>query len=349
LTGVKCTVKQKKKKRNMRKRRSRCTGILSIILVLLCASAGAIGYYKVINAKPETLVYEYEKNHYKEPLYRAESLYAEELCAASKDIYLEGVSDMTGIHAAALFDVNGKNVDFSRSIHERLYPASTTKILTALVAINNGNLSDSVIISENAAASSFAADEQVCGLETGDVFTLGDLLYGLILNSGNDNAVAVAEHIAGSEEAFADMMNEQAVKLMATNSHFMNASGLHNEEHYTTAYDLYLIFNECIKHQEFLDMISASSYTAYITKADGTAASMEFHPTNYYANGSAALPSGASVIGGKTGTTDQAGNCLILLDEDMEQNRYISVIMGAETKEILYMNMTSMIDAIPRV
>lgn len=346
---MKCTVKQKKKKRNMRKRRNRCAGILSVILVLLCAAAGVICYSKVINARPETLVYEYETKQYNGPLYRAEALYAEDLCAASEDVYLEGVSDMPGTHAAALFDVNGKNVDFSRSIHERLYPASTTKILTALVAIKNGNLSDSVTVSENAAASSFAADEQVCGLEAGDVFTLGDLLYGLILNSGNDNAVAIAEHIAGSEETFADMMNEQAVELMATNSHFMNANGLHNEEHYTTAYDLYLIFNECIKHQEFLDIISTSSYTAHITKADGTAGSMEFYPTNYYASGAAALPTGATIIGGKTGTTDQAGNCLILLDEDMEQNRYISVVMGAETKEVLYMNMTLMIDAIPRI
>lgn len=346
---MKCTVKQKKRKRNSRKKRNKCAGVLSFILLVLLAALGGICYKKAEEKNPPVLVFEYEKEEYKKPLYRAGPLYADELCVASGDIYLEGVSDMPGVHSAALFDINGKEVKFSRSIHERLYPASTTKILTALVAIKNGNPADSVTISQNAAAASFAADEQVCGLEEGDTYTLEDLLYGLILNSGNDCAVAIAEHIAGSEDAFAAMMNEQALELMATNSHFMNASGLHQDEHYTTAYDLYLIFNECIRQQEFMDVISSSSYTAHIIKADGSSSDMEFKPTNYYASGAAALPLGGTVIGGKTGTTDQAGNCLILLDEDIEKNPYISVVMGAETKDILYSNMTLMIDAIPGI
>lgn len=321
--------------------------MLSVILILLCMTAGVLCYVKFTDEKPEALVSAYEKEQYMKPLYRADSLYAQELCVASEDVWLEGAADMAGVHSAALFDVGGATVDFSHRIHERLYPASTTKILTALVAIRNGNLSDMVTVSENAAAAVFAEDEQTCGLEAGDTLTLQDLLYGLILYSGNDNAVAIAEHVAGSMEAFADMMNAQAAELMATNSHFVNSNGLHDEEHYTTAYDLYLVFNECIKHQEFLDMISVSSYVAKITKADGTVSDMELKPTNYYASGETAMPSKASVIGGKTGTTDQAGNCLILLNEDMQQNRYISVVMGAETKEILYQDMTSMIEAIP--
>ena len=141
-------------------------------------------------------------------------------------------------------------------------------------------------------------------------------------------------------------MNAQAAELMATNSHFVNSNGLHDENHYTTAYDLYLIFNECIKHPEFLEIIRADSYTASYTKADGGTETMEFEPTNYYAAGMAMLPYGASVIGGKTGTTNEAGNCLILLNEDDEQNPYISVIMGAESKELLYQDMTEMINSI---
>lgn len=345
---MKCTGNEKKnrKKRNTRRKRNRRIRLLSIILIFLCVTAGVLCYEKFADAEPETLVFQYEKEQYMKPLYRADSLYAQELCVASEDVFLEGVADMSGVHEAALFDVEGKKVNYSYRIHETLYPASTTKILTALVAIKNGNLSDTVVVSENAAASSFAADEQTCGLEAGDMLTLQDLLYGLILYSGNDNAVAIAEHIAGSMEVFADMMNEQAAELMATNSHFVNSNGLHDESHYTTAYDLYLIFNECIRHQEFLDMISASSYVAKITKADGSVSDMEFKPTNYYASGEAAMPAGAAVIGGKTGTTDQAGNCLILLNEDAMQNRYISVVMGAETKEILYSDMTSMIESI---
>ncbi len=205
-----------------------------------------------------------------------------------------------------------------------------------------------VTVSENASSASFGADEQVCGILAGDQLTLEDLLYGLLLQSGNDNAVAIAEHIGGSVESFADMMNAQAAKLMATNSHFVNPNGLHSEEHYTTAYDLYLIFNECIRHQEFVDIIAADSYTAHITGADGTEREMQFTPTNYYASGNAALPQGEEIIGGKTGTTDEAGSCLILLVEDESKNPYISIVMGADTKEILYNDMTAIIEAIPQ-
>lgn len=83
------------------------------------------------------------------------------------------------------------------------------------------------------------------------------------------------------------MMNAEAKKLMATNSHFVNPSGLHDDNHYTTAYDLYLIFNECIKHDEFVKIINSSSYTAHITAADGTKRDVKWEPTNYYAKGEA--------------------------------------------------------------
>jgi len=331
----------KKKKR----RKKRQAGCLTCILIILCLASAGIYFFKQSSAKPEYLAEELEAAEYNKSLYREGSLYAEELCVASNDISSDQIERISGIHAAALFDMNNKEVDFSYNIHDRLYPASTTKILTALVAINQGNLDDMVTVSENASASSFAADEQICGLKTGDQLTLRDLLYGLILYSGNDNAVAIAEHIAGNMEAFADMMNEQAAALMATNSHFVNSNGLHNEDHYTTAYDLYLIFNECIKHQEFMDMISADSYTAHITEADGNTSEMKLAPTNYYASGEAPLPTGGTVIGGKTGTTSEAGNCLILLDRDKAENPYISIVMGADTKELLYQEMTAMIDS----
>ena len=341
---MKCTDKRRMSRK--RRRRNRCIVRMSMLLIILCISAVIIYNKKKENAKPETLAAELEEAEYRRPVYREDALFSDGLCVSSQDVSTERVSDLLGIHSAGLFDVNGKEVDFCYQIHERLFPASTTKILTALVAVKNGNLSDTVTVSENAAASSFAFDEQVCGLEAGDTFTLKDLLYGLLLNSGNDSAVAIAEHIAGDQESFAELMNAQAAELLATNSHFVNASGLHSEEHYTTAYDLYLIFNECIKYPEFLEIIRADSYTAHITKADGSKEDMEFSPTNYYASGAAPLPEGADVIGGKTGTTSEAGNCLILLNEDGGQNPYISIVMGAASKELLYQDMTEFVNSI---
>lgn len=344
MIGVRCTDNRQMYRRR-KKKRNRQAAFLSALLIVLCFIAGYL-FYADRNDQEEFLVQAYESANYNTNLYRAGSLFAEDLCVASGDVAREGVSDMSGTYAGALFDVNDRTVAFAYNMHQRLYPASTTKILTALVAIRNGNLEDIATVSVNASSASFAADESVCGILEGDQLTLKDLVYGLILQSGNDNAVAIAEHIAGSEEAFVEMMNEQAMELMATNSHFMNSNGLHNEDHYTTAYDLYLIFNACITHPEFIEIIQSPSYTAHVTRADGSATEMVWEPTHFYASGRAAAPTGAAVVGGKTGFTDQAGSCLILLDVDAEENPYISVVMGASSKGILYDRMTAMIDSI---
>ena len=146
---------------------------------------------------------------------------------------------------------------------------------------------------------------------------------------------------------FVDLMNEEARKLMATQTHFENPHGLHSDNHYTTAYDLYLIFNECIKHDEFIEVISADSYTPDITGADGNPRSVEGEPTNFYATGEAASPQNVTLVGGKTGTTKLAGNCLVLLSKDDGGQPYISIVMGADTKDLLYQDMTALVDNIP--
>ena len=315
---------------------------IKIIIISICCCLCMTGcsFFKA-----EDIVTPYEIKTYNKELYR-DTLYAENLCVSEEPVSMEGAPDTSGFHAAGLFDVNENKVDFSYQVYDRLYPASTTKIVTALLAIENCDLNDKVIVSKNAAASSFASDESVCEIEEGDELTVNDLLYGLLLCSGNDAAVALAEHVSGSVESFVTLMNQRAAELMATQTHFVNPHGLHDDNHYTTAYDLYLIFNECIKHSEFVDVISASAYTANIQGADGTMRSLEWKPTNYYAAGMAQAPDGVSVIGGKTGTTSLAGNCLILLEKDASDNPYISVIMGASSKPLLYQDMTQMISSI---
>ena len=315
---------------------------IKIIIISICCCLCMTGcsFFKA-----EDIVTPYEIKTYNKELYR-DTLYAENLCVSEEPVSTEGAPDTSGFHAAGLFDVNENKVDFSYQVYDRLYPASTTKIMTALLAIENCDLNDKVIVSKNAAASSFASDESVCEIEEGDELTVNDLLYGLLLCSGNDAAVALAEHVSGSVESFVTLMNQRAAELMATQTHFVNPHGLHDDNHYTTAYDLYLIFNECIKHSEFVDVISASAYTANIQGADGTMRSLEWKPTNYYAAGMAQAPDGVSVIGGKTGTTSLAGNCLILLEKDASDNPYISVIMGASSKPLLYQDMTQMISSI---
>lgn len=284
----------------------------------------------------------YENTNYDKSLYRG-SLFAEDLCVTDKDVTLNGFSDDSSLHAAGLFDIKNEKVLYAYQLHEKLFPASTTKTMTAYLTLKYGNLDDIVTVSSN--ATDFAADEQICNLQTGDQVSLYDLLCGLVLHSGNDCAVAIAEHLAGSVEAFADMMNEEARALGATNTHFVNPHGLQDEDHYTTAYDLYLMFNACVQDQRFLDIISLPSYTGELTGADGTYRTEQWMPTNYYSLGEAYAPYGVEIFGGKTGTTDEAGSCVILYSQDLENNPYISIVMGADDKTILYDDMTNLLAA----
>ena len=242
---------------------------------------------------------------------------------------------------------NTKNkVIVSQKVFDQAYPASTTKIMTALVALENADLSDVVTVSQNADMNSFAADEATCGIKAGDKITLSDLLYGLLLHSGNDNATAIAEYVGGSMDGFAEMMNKEAAKLMATGTHFVNSNGLHNDNHYTTAYDLYLIFNEALKLPLFCEIINAQSYTADYTDANGAAKQQVWKVGNWYLKGDREAPEGVTVLGGKTGTTQAAGYCLIMASDGDDGKEYISVVLKSANRPSLYDNMTEILTKI---
>ena len=284
---------------------------------------------------------DYEKDNYNKA-YHKEELFASSLCVVPS-IESKELSNISTVKAYGLFDLDHQDARYAFQLHNKIYPASTTKILTALVALENASIDETVQVSKNACSTSFAWDEQTCGIKEGDTLTLEDLLYGLLLYSGNDTAVAIAEHVGGSVEELAQMMNNKASELLATNSHFTNPSGLYDDNHYTTAYDLYLIFNECIKHDEFVNIISADKYSAEVTRSDSNRVTLKWEPTNYYALGSAKAPDNVTIIGGKTGTLKAAGNCLILMAEDDSKAPYVSVVMGADTKDYLYQDMTALL------
>lgn len=296
-------------------------------------------------AKEKIDVTSYETEIYNKELAK-DVFFAQDLCVAAGEVKETNFSTDTELSGAGLFDLANKKVLYAEGLHDMVYPASTTKIMTALLALEHGNLDDLVTIGSNADAGSFQPDEQVCGFRTGDQLTLRDLLNGLLLYSGNDAAIAVAEHISGSVEEFSNLMNERAFLLMATNTHFTNPHGLHDDDHYTTVYDLYLIFNEALKHEAFKKIIEVPSYTMEITAADGSSRQIESEATNFYSRGETPQPQAATVIGGKTGTTGEAGYCVVLYDMDANGNSYISIAMGAPSKPLLYQNMTALINSI---
>ena len=148
---------------------------------------------------------------------------------------------------------------------EKLYPASTTKILTCLIAVENCSMDEVITFSHDAVFSLESGSSNI-GIDPGQSMTLRECLYGILVGSANEVANAVAEHIAGSIDAFADMMNEKAAELGCTNSHFMNPHGLHDENHYTTAHDLALIARAFFQNEQLAKIGNTGNYHFEATK-----------------------------------------------------------------------------------
>ena len=255
--------------------------------------------------------------------------FSADLCVTTDDVTQGTTVDMSQATAAGLFDINNGNVIYAKNVHEKLNPASLTKVLTA---------SENVYVHESGAVK--------LGLEAGDTMTLDQALHALMLKSANDVAIMIAEYLGGSVEGFADMMNEVANSLGATNSHFVNPNGLTDPNHYTTAYDLYLICNEAVKYDKFIEIVHTASYSSVYHDKNGKEKTIDLSTTNAYLKGEAFAPDNVTVIGGKTGTTNAAGSCLILYSKDQSGNPYISVILQSPDRTTLYQEMTGLLDEI---
>lgn len=250
-------------------------------------------------------------------------------------------SDYKDVKEALLVNNTTNQVIVSQKVFDRAYPASITKIMTALLTLEHCDLQKTVTIKHDITFDDAAAI--AIHLKKGDKITIEALLNALIVMSANDAAVALGEEIAGSEKAFVKMMNERAKQLGATKTHFENPNGLHLGNHYTTAYDLYLIFKELTKHNEFFDIAGKSSSTIEYTGSKGEVKRYDMSTTNQYIAGEYNLPYQVYMIGGKTGTTTQAGSCLILLTKNEDGEEFISVVLKGETKPALYQTMTDVL------
>ena len=169
--------------------------------------------------------------------------------------------------------------------------------------------------------------------------TLDQALHYLLIASACDVAVLIAEGVGGSVEEFVAMMNEEARNLGATQTCFKNPHGLTENGHYSTAYDMYLIFNEAMSYSEFTEIIHTVNYNTQYMNASGDYIEKEVHNTSKYLTGDATVPAGMTVIGGKTGTTTAAGSCLIMLARDNTGDPYIAVVMKASGSDDLYTKM----------
>lgn len=217
---------------------------------------------------------------------------------ASSSIYAE---------AAVLMEASTGTILYEKKCHKKMYPASITKIMTALLTIENCSLDETVTFSENA-VNSLSYDDANIACQVGEEMTVKECLYALMLSSANEVATALGEHIAGSTAKFADMMNERAKQAGATDTHFVNANGLHDENHYVTAYDMAMITRAASEYPLFNEIVNSTTYTIKKNnKRTEPFTSYQRHkmvwPTSgYYYDG---------IIGGKTGYTDQSGTTLV--------------------------------------
>lgn len=242
--------------------------------------------------------------------------------------------------AALIVETNTGKIIYEKDIYEQNYPASVTKILTAILTLENCDLDDVVTVSQSA-ISHIPTGYVIAPLYVGEQIAIKDLLYALMLKSANDAAYVLAEHVGGSVDGFSEMMNKKAEELGCKNTHFVNPNGIHNQNHYTTAYDMYLISNYAMKNETFKKIVSTYEYTLLPTNKHPLKDRIMkntnnfVNPKNVYYN---------KIINGiKTGTTKQAGNCLIT-DSSENGLEFITVVLGAQTANSKFSETKKMIN-----
>ena len=229
------------------------------------------------------------------------------------------ISDIPDINsrAAVVIDRNSNKVLFGKNENIKRKMASTTKIMTCLLVIENCDLSQTIEVSKKSALTGGSR----LGLKTGDIITVKDLIYGLMLCSGNDAAVALAEHVSGNVENFATLMNNKAKEIGLENTNFETPHGLDSDNHYTTAYELALLANYALQNDIFSKIVGTKSYTVTINGNPKT-----------ITNTNELLGNLNGVYGIKTGFTNGANRCLVTACK-RDNLDIICVVLGADTKK----------------
>ena len=228
------------------------------------------------------------------------------------------IASDTGI----LMDADTGTVLFDKGGDQQRYPASITKIMTLLVAVENSSMDEQVTFTETGVRN-VAADSSNINSKVGEVMTMQDCLHALMIISANDAAAQIAEHVGGTEQNFIDMMNQRAAEIGCTNTHFANSSGLPDENHYSSAKDMALIFREGLKNKDFRSVIGDADYTIQPTNMTSDKRVMHTHHPMFAPESDIYYP---GCIGGKTGFTNLAAHTLVTA---VEQNgaTYIAVVM----------------------
>jgi D-alanyl-D-alanine carboxypeptidase (penicillin-binding protein 5/6) len=253
----------------------------------------------------------------------------------SNGIYMEDPNltppDTDKAQAALLMDMNSGRLIYGKNTEERLYPASTTKMMTGIIALESGKMNDMTTATYEALQSITLEDSHM-GILIGEELSMTDLLNGMLVYSANDASNVIAVHIAGSMDSFVEMMNAKALELGMKNTHFMNPCGVHHDDHYTTAADLAILARYCMQNEQFRQIVKTVNYHIPATN--------KYHQDRYLPSTNLFLGTARSshhyykpCTGIKTGTTEKAGHCLVSSAEYEEMN-LLSVVLNCPDEDV---------------
>lgn len=273
--------------------------------------------------------------------------YTDKITVLPYEDSVTGLLTKADVKSAILIDDTNKECLYSLSGYDRIFPASMTKVMSGILimdALNEGviQLEDKITLSHNIPLDPDAAR---LDLKMGDTISVKDLIYGYLIRSLNDCGIVLAEMISGSEAAFVEAMNQKAYTLGATNTHFVNCHGLHDENHYTTPYDLYLFFRAFADYDFVKEIDAITEYTLAYTNAEGKEVTLLIKSTNGFMSGEYNLDSRFELGAWKSGTTKAAGNCLVM-QVFSNNHTYYLVVSGASEREVLYKSMMKMLSTI---
>lgn len=229
-----------------------------------------------------------------------------------------------------LIDSDTGEIIYQKNADAKIYPASLTKILTLLVAVENiENFDDTFQMTSEIIDPHYKADASMAGFAPEEMVSIKDLLYGAILPSGADATSALGIYVAGSEEAFAALMNKKVEELGITTAHFCNTSGLHDNNHYCTVKDMAVILKAAIENETCREILSTYQYTTAVSPQNPEGLLLT---STMFSRMTGEEPNGATILGGKTGFTDEAGNCLASFGKNDAGRNFIMITMKSDYK-----------------
>ena len=253
--------------------------------------------------------------------------------AAADLVELTG-ANLTSQHAV-LLDVDQNTILAQRDPEGKIYPASMTKVMTLLVAVENiDDLNDTFTMTNSIIDPLIAAEASRAGFEDGETVTITDLLYGIVLPSGADATTAIAQYVSGTEDAYVELMNQKAQELGLEHTHFVNTSGLHDENHYSTALDIAKLMEYAMQNDTCREILSTQNYTTSKTSQHPDGIPLE---STMFSRMYGTEVDGITILAGKTGYTDEAGNCLVSYAKDDEGKTFVAVTAkGTTYKRAIY-------------